>query len=545
MNNNLLKIESPAFKSAEAQKGPYSLEYHGLKHLRTVYWNLPNTALYEEAVFRGEGIISNDGALVADSGRNTHQAVNDRYLVKTLANQDKVWWGEHNRPFGEESFELIYNRVKAYLQGRDVFVQDCYSSTDPEHRLPVRIITETAWHNLFARNMFFRADDINQFIPEFTVIHLPNFKGVPEIDSTRTDTFVLIDFDLKMCLIGGTGYGGEIKKAVFTVMNYLLSYKNVLTMHCSANCGPKGDTALFFGFSGTGKSALAVDPIRRLIGDDVIGWGDDGIFNLEGGCYARAIALTEDREPQILSATKRFGTILENVVCDPITRRPDFGDTGITDNARAVYPLHHIDNAVADGRGGHSENIIMLTCDATGVLPPLARLTREQAMYYFISGYTSRVSAGDKGEGPEPGAMFSACCGAPFMVHHPYKYAEMLDDKIARHNARCWLINTGWTGGPYGAGRRMSIPNARRLLNAAIGGSLDSADFYTEPVFGFDIPKAVDGLPEDMMYPEKGWPTAEAFNNRRNQLALLFNENFEKFKDGTPEAIIKAGPVKP
>ncbi|MEZ5359587.1 MAG: phosphoenolpyruvate carboxykinase (ATP) [Candidatus Zixiibacteriota bacterium] len=545
MNYNLLKIQSPAFESAEAQKGPYKLEFHGLKHLHKVYWNLPNTALYEEAVFRGEGIISNDGALVAATGKNTHQAVNDRCIVKTPANQEKIWWGEHNRPFGEKSFELIYNRVKAYLQGRDVFVQDCYSSTDPEHRLPVRVITETAWHSLFARNMFFRAENIPEFIPEFTIIHVPHFFGVPEVDSTRSDTFILINFDQKVCLIGGTGYGGDIKKAVFTVMNYLLSYKNVLTMHCSANSGSNGDTALFFGFSGTGKTALAVDPTRSLIGDDVLGWGDDGIFNLEGGCYARAIALTDESEPQILAATKRFGAILENVVCDPITRRPDFSDTSITNNARAAYPLQYIDNAVADGRGGHPRNIIMLTCDASGVLPPLARLTHEQAMYYFISGYTSKVAAGDTGKGPEPEVMFSACCGAPFMVHHPYKYAEMLHDKIARYDARCWLINTGWIGGPYGTGKRMSIPNARKLLYAALDGSLDKVEYYTDPVFGLEIPKAVPGLPENFMQPEKSWPDSQAFYRRRDKLALLFNENFEKFKSGTPAKIVNAGPKRP
>ncbi len=545
MNNNLLNIESPAQNEAETRKGKYGLDFQGLTNLRTVYWNLPTAALYEEAVFRGEGIVASQGPLVVTSGKNTAQALNDTFIVRVVANEEKIWWGEHNRPFSEESFEAVFNRIKGYLQGRDVFVQDCYAGTDPEHKLPVRVISENAWHSLFARNMLVRPDEnenVEEFIPEFSVIHVPSFKGIPEIDSTRSETFILLSLDLKLCLIGGTGYGGEIKKSIFMVMNYLLSYKRVMTMHCSANEGSDGSTALFFGFSGTGKTALAVDSHRKLIGDDEIGWGDEGIFNLEGGCYAKAISLSPDSEPQIHACTRKFGTILENVMCDPLTRLPILDDCSITDNSRAAFPLDYIKNASFKAKGDHPRDIIMLTCDTSGVMPPIAKLTHDQAMYYFISGYTSKISQSGASCLSEPQITFSACFGAPFMVHHPSQYAEMLKDKMARYNTKCWLINTGWTGGPFGTGDRIDIDVTRTLLNAILEGSLENAECYTEPIFGFAVPKSCNGIESRLLNPKQTWADEKAFESTRINLAHLFIQNFKKFTDNTPDEICNAGP---
>jgi len=548
MNNNLLKIKSPAQDQAKTVKSDYGLKNHGLIGLNTAYWNLPTEALYEEVVFRSEGHISNMGPVVVDTGEKTARSANDKFIVKEASTSDSIWWGEYNRPFGEEKFNSVWQRLQGYLQGRDVFVKDCYAGADPNYRLPVRIITEFAWHGIFNNNMLISAkthDELRRFVPEFTIVSIPSFKAVPEIDATMSRTFILLNFDQKLCLIGNSGYGGEIKKAVFTILNFLLPFKNVLTMHCSANIGAQGDSALFFGLSGTGKTTLSADPKRGLIGDDEHGWSDEGIFNFEGGCYAKVIALSPTAEPQIYACTQKFGTVLENVVYDPVTRHLDLDDDIMTENTRAAYPLHYINNAVPDAMGGHPKNIIMLTCDASGVMPPIARLTPEQAMYYFISGYTSKVAGTEIDLGKEPEITFSACFGAPFMVHHPYKYAEMLKNKMLKHNAKCWLINTGWTGGPYGIGKRMSIHHTRTLLNAALDGSLNNVEYYVDPIFGVEVPKNCSDVPEKVLYPEQTWEDPAAFRDKRKQLALLFRENFKKYSDGTPAEIVEAGPRRP
>ncbi|MCK5125476.1 MAG: phosphoenolpyruvate carboxykinase (ATP) [candidate division Zixibacteria bacterium] len=547
MTNKIQSLQSPAQNDAETRKSQYKLEFHGLTNLKQIYWNLPTSSLYEEAVFRGEGIALQDGPLVVSSGKNTTHALNDTYIVKTVENENRVWWGEHNRPFSEQSFEGVYNRIKAYLQGQDVFVQDCFAGTEANYRLPVRVITENAWHSLFARNSLLQPennDDYSEFIPEFTIIHVPYFKGIPEIDSTRSDAFVLMSFDLKLCLIGGTGYSGEIKKSVFTYMNYILSNQDVLTMHCSANKGTDDKTALFFGNSGTGKTALAVDTHRALIGDDEIAWGAEGIFNLEGGCYAKVLNLSEKNEAQVFACTKKTGTILENVICDPTSCKIDLNDNSRTDNTRASFPLHYIANAESDAKGEHPKNIIMLTCDATGVIPPIAKLTNDQAMYYFLSGCSFSGMNDETDSEKEPDIVFSPCFGAPFMDRHPYQYAEMLKNKIARHGTNCWMINTGIIGGPSSSGKRMSIQLARTLSSAAINGDLDDVEYLQDPVFGFKFPKSCGDLTEKDLNPELAWNDANEYSDKRNHLAQLFIENFKKFAGKTPDEVVIAGPKK-
>ncbi|MCK4462360.1 MAG: phosphoenolpyruvate carboxykinase (ATP), partial [candidate division Zixibacteria bacterium] len=447
MSHYILDIKSPAVKEAQATKSEYGLKNHGLTNLNNVYWNLPTEALYEEVVFRREGRISYLGPVVVDTGKHTARAANDKFVVRETSTEDKIWWGQYNRPFTEDKFNATFQRLQGFLQGRDLFVQDCFAGADPNYRLPVRIISELAWHSLFARNMFIPAksnDELRKFVPEFTILAVPSFKALPQVDGTLSPTFILLNFDQKICIIGNSGYGGEIKKAVFTVLNYLLPLNGVLSMHCSANVGKDGATALFFGLSGTGKTTLSADPKRGLIGDDEHGWSDEGIFNFEGGCYAKVIALSPTAEPQIYACTRRFGTVLENVAYDPVTRFLDLEDNSMTENTRAAYPIHYIDNAVPESYAGHPRNIIMLTCDASGVLPPIAKLTPEQAMYHFISGYTSKVAGTEIDLGKEPEITFSACFGAPFMVHHPYYYAELLKNKINKHDVNCWLVNTGW-----------------------------------------------------------------------------------------------------
>ncbi len=547
MTQYIIDVKTPAQKEAGSVKSDYGLENHGLIHLHNVYWNLPDEALYEEIVFRGEGKMTKGGALTVNTGKHTARSANDKFVVKEPTTEDKIWWGEYNRPFSLDKFHGVWNRLQGFLQGRDLFVQDCYAGADKNYRLPVRIITEYAWHSLFVRNMFITPetnDELRHFIPEFTIVSIPSFKSLPQIDGTLSETFILLNFDEKLCVIGNSGYGGEIKKAAFTVMNFLLPLEGVLSMHCSANVGPKGDSALFFGLSGTGKTTLSADPNRGLIGDDEHGWSDEGIFNVEGGCYAKVIALSPTAEPQIYACTHKFGTILENVVFDPVSRYLDLDDERLTENTRAAYPLEFIDNAVPEKMAGHPKNIVMLTCDASGVMPPIARLTPEQAMYHFISGYTSKVAGTEVDLGKEPEVTFSACFGAPFMVHHPAYYAELLRNKMEKYGAECWLVNTGWTGGQYGIGKRMSIKHTRALLNAALDGSLLKVDFRTDPVFGFAVPKTCEGVPDKVLRPIDTWEDPKAYEDKYAQLAALFIENFKKFAEGCPEEVVKAGPTK-
>ncbi|RKX27781.1 MAG: phosphoenolpyruvate carboxykinase (ATP) [Candidatus Zixiibacteriota bacterium] len=545
MNQYIIDIKTPAHGEAQSLKSDFSLSNHGFRNLHNVYWNLPAESLYEEVVFRSEGSISHMGPVVVNTGKHTARAANDKFVVREPGSEEHVWWGEYNRPFSVDRFNSVYQRLLGYLQGHDLFVRDCYAGADPNYRLPVRIITEDAWHSLFVRNMLIEPktnDELRHFVPDFTIISIPSFRAQPEIDGTLSPTFILLNFDQRVCIIGGSGYGGEIKKAVFTVLNYLLPLRGVLSMHCSANVGKAGDSALFFGLSGTGKTTLSADPRRKLIGDDEHGWSDEGLFNFEGGCYAKVIALSPTSEPEIYACTRKFGTVLENVVFDRVTRQLDLDDEVLTENTRAAYPLHYIDNAVPDKMAGHPKNIIMLTCDASGVMPPIARLTPEQAMYHFISGYTSKVAGTEIDLGKEPEQTFSACFGAPFMVHHPYKYAEMLKNKMLKQEAQCWLVNTGWSGGPYGIGKRMSIHHTRTLLDAALSGALMDVEYRIDPYFRFEVPKSCEGVPAKVLMPKETWEDPQAYEEKYIQLASLFIENFKKFQDGCPPEIIQAGP---
>ena len=546
--NYIIDIKTPALAQATDLKSEYGLKNHGLRNLNNVYWNLPAEALYEEIIFRSEGKITQGGPITVNTGKHTARAANDKFIVSEPDNKPYIWWGEYNRPFNVDKFDGVFQRLQGYLQGRDLFVRDCYGGADPRYRLPVRIVTEYAWHSLFVKNMLIDPetnDELRKFVPEFTIFSIPSFQGMPEIDSTNTPTFILLNFDQRLCLIGGSGYGGEIKKSVFTVLNYLLPRDGIMTMHCSANVGKKDkkDVALFFGLSGTGKTTLSADPERLLVGDDEHGWSDEGIFNFEGGCYAKVISLSPTAEPQIHSCTRKFGTVLENVVFDPTTRHLDLDDDEFTENTRAAYPLEFIDNAVPEKMADHPKNIIMLTCDASGVMPPIAKLSPEQAMYHFISGYTSKVGGTEIDLGKEPEITFSSCFGAPFMVHHPYKYAELLRNKMLKHDTKCWLVNTGWTGGPYGIGKRMSIKHTRTLLNAALDGKLLDVKYRIDPVFGFEVPMSCEGVPEKVLDPAGTWEDPNAYKEKYVQLAGLFIENFKKFADGCDAEIVNAGPT--
>jgi phosphoenolpyruvate carboxykinase (ATP) len=543
--SNLLDIKTPAQGEARALKSDYGLENHGLTQLNQVYWNPPVEALYEEAIFRREGRMTVQGPLVVNTGKHTARAAADKFVVKEPSTEDHIWWGQYNRPFAADKFNELLGRLQGFFQGRDAFVQDCYVGADPEYRMPVRIITEYAWHSLFARNMFLlprKLEEYRQHVPEFTVVCAPSFKGIPQIDGTGSNTFIALNFEQRLCIIGNTAYAGEIKKSIFTVLNYLLPLEGVLPMHCSANMGREGDVAVFFGLSGTGKTTLSADPQRRLIGDDEHGWSDAGVFNFEGGCYAKVIQLSPTAEPQIFACTRRFGTILENVVFDPVSRKIDLDDPSLTENTRASYLLEHIDNAVPEKLGGHPKNIILLTCDASGVMPPIARLTPDQALYQFISGYTAKIAGTEVGLGKEPEITFSTCFGAPFMVHHPSAYAELLKRKILRYGVNCWLVNTGWIGGPYGVGKRISIGYTRALLSAVLSGKLLGNGFTTDPVFGYQVPRSCEGVPPSVLNPAEAWPSKDQYMERYRQLAYRFVDNFKRFEAGTPAEVIAAGP---
>lgn len=545
--NNILDIKTPAQGEALALKSDYGLENHGLTNLRQAYWNLPVESLYEEISFRREARITRQGPVVAFTGKHTARSANDKFIVREGSTEEKIWWGEYNRPFLPEKFNDLFNRLQGFLQGRDIFVQDCFAGADPQYRLPIRVITELAWHSHFARNMFLvpeTNEELRRHVPDFTIIAVPSFKALPQIDGTPSDTCIVLNFAQRLCLITNTAYAGEIKKSVFTILNYLLPLQGVMPMHCSANIGSGGDSALFFGLSGTGKTTLSADPQRRLIGDDEHGWSDDGVFNFEGGCYAKVIQLSPSAEPQIYACTRKFGTILENVPYDPVTRVIDLDDPSVTENTRASYPLEFIENAVPEKLGGHPKNIILLTCDASGVMPPIAKLTPDQALYQFISGYTSKIAGTEIGLGKEPEMTFSTCFGAPFMVHHPSFYADLLKRKILKYGAHCWLVNTGWIGGAYGIGKRISIRYTRGLLNAALSGKLLDVRYATDPVFGFAVPTTCDGIPSNILNPADSWPNKEIYMQKYRELAARFIENFKHYEEGCPEEVIKAGPKR-
>ena len=543
--NNILDIKSPTQPQALALKSDYGLENHGLTNLREIYWNLPNEALYEEIVFRSEAKISRDGALVVTTGTHTARSATDKFIVKEHTTENDIWWGEYNRPFNADKFNELYSRLQGFLQGRDVFVQDCFVCADPEYSMPIRVVTEHAWHSLFARNMFIlprTREDYRQLVPEFTVICAPSFQGLPQIDGTSTKTFIVLNFAQHLAIIGNTAYAGEIKKTVFTVLNFLLPTRGAVPMHCSANIGKDGNTALFFGLSGTGKTTLSADPKRRLIGDDEHGWNDKGVFNFEDGCYAKVIKLSPSAEPQIYACTRKFGTILENVVLDSASRTVDLDDDSITENTRASYPLDYIENVVAERRGGHPKSIVLLCCDAFGVIPPIAKLTPEQALYQFISGYTAKIASTEVEMGREPEATFSPCFGGPFMVRKPSVYADMLRRKIVRYGVNCWLLNTGWVGGAYGVGERISIGYSRTLLNAALNGKLLKVEYWKDEVFEFQVPKSCEGVPDDILNPAESWPSKETYMQKYHQLAARFADNFKKYETTCPPDVTRAGP---
>ncbi len=543
-----LEFDTPAQKHAAEFKSEYGLKNHGLTYLDRVFWNLKEPALIEEAIFRNEGKLVNGGAFLVHTGKWTARAANDKYFVSESSTDDKIDWGKNNRPLCQEKFNGILHRMQAFLQGEELFVQDLYAGADPEYRLKVRVITDKAWQSLFARTVLIPINDIQTlktFIPDFTIIVSPSFKLDPRIDGTLSETGIIIDFSKRMAIIANTSYAGEIKKSVFTIMNYLLPLQDVMAMHCSANVGKNGDVALFFGLSGTGKTTLSADPSRQLIGDDEHGWSDQSVFNFEGGCYAKAIRLSPEQEPEIHACTHRFGAILENVVFDLASRQIDLDDEGITENTRISYPLSFIPNSVKEMMvKTQPSNIIFLTCDAQGVMPPIARLNPEQAIYHFISGYTSKIAGTELGLGIEPEITFSACFGAPFMVHHPYFYAQLLRNKMEKNNATVWLVNTGWVGGKFGVGKRISIRHTRNMLNAALMGHLDKVAFRKDKIFGFDVPASCPGVPDDVFEPSNAWGNKEEYWRKFDDLAARYIENFKMFKDDVPQNVIDAGPKR-
>jgi phosphoenolpyruvate carboxykinase (ATP) len=521
----------------------YGLEYQGIHNPGKVHWT-PNTpSLYEHVIQRREGHIAHLGPLVVYTGQHTGRSPKDKFIVKEPTTEEDVAWGPINQPIAENTFDNIYRRLLGYLQSRELFVQDCFVGADPEYRMAVRVITESAWQSLFARNLFIQATraELENFVPEFTVIQAPFFQTVPALDGTRSETFIGMHFGRKLVIICGTQYAGESKKAVFSALNYLLPFRNVLPMHCSANYGAEGDVALFFGLSGTGKTTLSTDPERILIGDDEHGWSDNGVFNMEGGCYAKTINLSPKAEPEIYEATRRFGTVLENVGFDPKTGRVDLDDESITENTRAAYPITHIARATRSGLGGHPTNILMLAADAFGVMPPIAKLTPAQALYHFLSGYTAKVAGTEKGV-TEPEATFSACFGEPFMVLPPIAYAKLLGERIAKHNVDVWLVNTGWSGGPYGVGKRMEISYTRAMVRAALSGALRQVPTRHDELFNLEVPISCPDVPNEALDPKRTWSDPTKYDQYAAKLAEMFRANFSRFVDEVPAEVAAAGP---
>ena len=523
-------------------RGAVGLDTHGLAPSGEVHWNLEWEALYEAALRRGEATLTAHGVLLAETGERTGRSPNDKFVVKEGESAEDIWWGEVNVPTTPEVFSKLADKVRAYLSEQpELFVQDLHCGADAAERLPVRVVSQNAWHAAFARNMFLRpdADSIESHEPAFTVLHAPHFHADPAVDGTNSHVFVMISFEERTVIIGGTRYAGEIKKSIFSIMNYLLPKRGHLPMHCSSNTTGE-NTAVFFGLSGTGKTTLSADPARALVGDDEHGWSADGVFNFEGGCYAKLIDLSEEDEPAIFATTRMPGSILENVVLDG-EGVPDFSDDSLTANTRGSYPIEFIENRVPESMAGHPQNVVFLTCDAFGVLPPISRLTPEQAAYHFISGYTAKVAGTEVGV-KEPQATFSACFGAPFMPMHPSVYADLLAGKMAEHGARCWLLTTGWVSGGYGKSKRIKIRWTRALLNAALDGSLNDVEFVVDPRFGFEIPQACEGVPEEILNPRDTWGDGGEYDAVANKLASMFNENFVQFAEGCSEAVLSAAP---
>ena len=533
----------PRRVSAGAES-PTPLKQQGLAPKGEIHWNLMTPNLVQAAVRRGEGELAHMGPFVAVTTPHTGRSPNDKFVVKEPTTENDVDWGKVNQPMSVAHFDLLLADVATHLNALpELFVQDLYCGADPDYRLSCRYVTPNAWHANFVRNMFIRPEtmELATFAPNFTILHAPEMQADPARHGTRSGTFIVLNLARRMILIGGTRYAGELKKSMFTVMNYLLPKQNVLSMHCSANVGEGGDTALFFGLSGTGKTTLSADPHRDLIGDDEHGWSGHGVFNFEGGCYAKVINLSPEQEPDIFATTHMFGTVLENVVLDSDTKEVQFNDQSVTENTRASYPLHYIRNHVPDGRGGHPKNVVFLTADAFGVLPPIARLTPEQAMYYFLSGYTAKVAGTERGV-TEPQATFSACFGAVFLVWHPTKYAEMLGELLRKHRSHVWLVNTGWSGGAYGTGSRMKLSYTRAMVRAALSGALDTTAVKTDPVFGLAVPTHIEGVPANVLDARGTWKDSAAYDAQARKLAEMFKANIQKFGAGVPAAVVKAGP---
>ena len=525
-------------------KSSVGLEKHGLKPAGNVFWNLGRAELIEHAVKNGDGKLSKDGALVSLTGQHTGRSPNDKFIVRDETTETSVNWGKVNVGMTPETFDKLHAKVLQYLSGKDIYVRDVYAGADDTYRLKARIVNEKAWHNLFAANMFIQPPEaaLTSFDPDFTVLHAPYMKADPKVDGTNSECFIVLNFAKKVVIIGGTIYAGEVKKSVFSFLNYNLPEKGVMPMHCSANIGSNGESAVFFGLSGTGKTTLSADASRTLIGDDEHGWGPNGLFNFEGGCYAKVINLSKEAEPEIYATTERFGTILENVVMDPVKRTLDLNDGSLTENTRASYPLEFIPNASETGKGPHPKNIVMLTADAFGVLPPISKLTSEQAMYHFLSGYTARVAGTEKGV-KEPQATFSSCFGGPFMARHPTVYAKLLGQLMDKYGADCWLVNTGWSGGGYGVGNRMKIAYTRAMLKAVLDGVLGKGEFVTDPNFGLLVPKACPGVPSEVLQPKATWPDKKAYDVAAQDVARRFEKNFEQF-DSHVDAKVKAAAIR-
>ncbi len=521
----------------------FGLQGQGLANYRLAHWNLSTSALYEHSLRRKDGVLGDGGALVVETGQHTGRSPNDKFIVDEPMTREPVWWGRFNAPISEAHFDALHRKMAAHFEGRELFVQDVYAGADPLYRLAVRVVSESPWHSLFARNMFIQpaAEDLADFEPDFTVLHAPSLQADPESDGTSSETFIVAGFARRTVLIGGTSYAGEIKKSIFSVLNFLLPEQGVLPMHCSANIGRKGDAAIFFGLSGTGKTTLSSDGTRTLIGDDEHGWSDHGVFNFEGGCYAKVIRLSPTAEPEIFATTQRFGTILENVVIDPASRRLDLDDDRLTENTRASYPLDFIPDVSESGCGGHPENILMLTADAFGVLPPLSRLSPAQAMYHFLSGYTARVAGTERGMGKEPTATFSTCFGAPFMPRHPSVYAEMLGQRMRETDAKCWLVNTGWSGGAYGTGHRMEIAHTRAMVRAALDGQLAEVPAVEHPDFGLAVPENCPNVPDEVLDPRNTWADKQAYDRTAKELKKRFEVNFKQFESYVDDQVRAAG----